>query len=240
MTGLKPERYTLDDCADQPVSICGKVLRAHKSGALYWPGERALIVADLHFEKGSSFAPHGQFLPPYDTRETITRLATVIDHYDPDTVIALGDSLHDGSAIARMTSDDLDALRLLQDDRQWIWVFGNHDTEIDARLGGEAASELQLEGLTLRHTPRHGGVSHEIAAHMHPAARVVLHGTSLRRPCFVGNGLRLVIPAFGAYTGGLNILDPAFEPLFGNDGFTVWMLGQEGVYPIAPRLLRPD
>jgi hypothetical protein len=107
-------------------------------------------------------------------------------------------------------------------------------------MGGHVRSELRVGGLSLRHAPRSGRVPHEIAGHMHPAARVWLHGCAIRRPCFVSNGLRIVLPAFGAYTGGLNVLDPAFEPLFGNDGMSVWMLGQEGLYPVASRLLRED
>lgn len=237
---LKPERLGIEDFADQPVSICGKAFLAHMSGALYWPAERALIVSDLHLEKGSAFAARGQFLPPYDTRETLLRLASLIDHYRPETIIALGDSLHDNDGAARMDTRDLDLLHMLQDDRDWIWITGNHDTRIDGVLSGYAVAEITVEGITLRHEPRRGAVTHEIAGHFHPAARLVLHGTSLRRPCFVGNGRRLVVPAFGAFTGGLNILDSAFEPLFGADGVSVWMLGQEGLYPVAPRLLRDD
>ena len=237
---LKPDRLTLGDCADQTVALCGKIFFAHKSGALYWPSERALIVADLHFEKGSSYAARGQMLPPYDTRETLRKLAQAIDHYQADTIIALGDSVHDAAACDRISAEDLEALRILQEDRDWIWLAGNHDPKIDRRLGGHVMAQLTVEGVTFRHEPASGAVTHEIAAHMHPAARLVMNGASLRRPCFVGNGLRLVMPAFGAFTGGLNILDLAFEPLFGADGFRVWMLGQEGLYPIAPRLLRGD
>ncbi len=237
---LKPDRLGLDDCADQPLSICGKAFRAHKSGALYWPAEKALIVSDLHLEKGSSFAAHGQLLPPYDTRETLRKLAAAIDTYDAATVICLGDSLHDAGAAERMDPSDGDTLRILQEDREWIWITGNHDPAIDRGLGGNVRPNLRVEGLTLRHEPLPGAVTHEIAGHLHPAARLVMHGTALRRPCFVGNGLRLVMPAFGAYTGGLNILDTAFEPLFGNDGMDVWMLGQEGLYPVATRLLKED
>lgn len=240
MVALKPDRLGLDDCADQPLSLCGKSLLAHKSGALYWPAENALIVSDLHFEKGSSFAARGQMLPPYDTRDTLHKLATVIDYYQAATIIALGDSLHDAAAVSRMNSDDRDALRFMQDDREWIWITGNHDPEIDKTLGGHVLSQLTVEGITLRHEPANGAVSHEIAGHLHPAAKIVLHATALRRPCFVSNGLRLVMPAFGAFTGGLNILGTAFEPVFGNEGMAVFMLGQEGVYPIAPRLLQCD
>lgn len=240
MSSLRPERFNLNDARDQPVSICGKAFRAHMSGALYWPAEKALIVSDLHLEKGSHFAARGQMLPPYDTRETLRKLADVIDMYDAATVIALGDSLHDAKAAERMDAADLATLRILQDDREWIWIAGNHDPELAPTLGGTVLPGLTVEGITLHHEPSIGAVTHEIAGHLHPAARLVVHGTSLRRPCFVANGLRLVMPAFGAFTGGLNILDAAFEPLFGNDGMAVWMLGQEGLYPVATRLLRDD
>lgn len=240
MAGFTPERFSPSDFADCPLSICGKALRAHMSGALYWPSEKALIVSDLHLEKGSSFAARGQMLPPYDTAETLSKLAVAIDHYDAETVIALGDSFHDGSAAERIAGSDLETLHMLQEDREWIWITGNHDPAIDKRLGGAALPELKVEGLTLRHTPRTGAVTHEIAGHFHPAARMVMHGTALRRPCFAGNGRRLVMPAFGAYTGGLNVLDDAFAPLFGNDGLMVWLLGQEGLYPVATRLLKED
>ncbi|MCU0953100.1 MAG: ligase-associated DNA damage response endonuclease PdeM [Hyphomicrobium sp.] len=237
---LKPERLDAGEFNDQPVSVCGKAFRADYSGALYWPAEDALIVADLHLEKGSSFARNGIMLPPYDTRETLTRLAEAIDRYGAQTIIALGDSLHDADGAARLTPEDRESLRILQEDREWIWITGNHDPQIGRELGGNVLPDLTVEGLTFRHEPSTGRVTHEIAAHLHPAAKLSLHGYSFRRPCFVGNGLRLVMPAFGTYTGGLNILDEAFDPIFGSDGMSVWMLGQEGLYPVAPRLLRPD
>ena len=237
---LKPERLDAGEFNDQPVSICGKAFRADFWGALYWPAEDALIVADLHLEKGSSFARKGIMLPPYDTRETLNRLAEAIDRFGAATVIALGDNLHDEDATSRISAEDLETLRILQEDREWIWITGNHDPRISTVLGGHVRDEITAEGLTFRHMPASGRVTHEIAGHLHPAARLSLHGYSFRRPCFVSNGLRLVMPAFGTYAGGLNILDEAFEPLFGNDGMSVWILGQEGLYPVAPRLLKPD
>ena len=237
---LSPERARIGDAAAQMLSICGKQFLADMSGALYWPGERALIVADLHLEKASAHAKRGTLLPPYDTRETLERLAIAIERYDPEVVIALGDSLHDGGASDRIASGDLAALRILQEDRRWIWVTGNHDPDIGQQLGGEAVDDLTTGGLRLVHMPTDGHATHEIAGHLHPAARLSLYGHTLRRPCFIGNRLRLVLPAFGAFTGGLNVLDAAFLPLFGNDGFGVWMLGQEGVYPVATRQLHGD
>jgi hypothetical protein len=241
MLQLKPERLRLQiDTGRQQLPICGKSVIADSSGAIFWPAERALLVADLHLEKASSYAESGTMLPPYDTRDTLLRLAETIDRYDPDRIVALGDSLHDQSAVLRMSEDNLEILRMMQEDREWIWLTGNHDRDIPACLGGRAAAELRLAGIALRHHPAPGGVTHEIAGHMHPAARLSIHGYSIRRPCFVSNGRRIVMPAFGTFAGGLNVLDDAFMPLFGNGGIAVWMLGQEGLYPVAPRLLSQD
>lgn len=240
MLELKPERLAFDDFQIQDISVCGKLFRADRSGALYWPSEDALIVADLHLEKGSALARRGQLVPPYDTRETLNRLAAAIDRFGAGTIIALGDSLHDVDASARIGLEELEILQIMQEDREWIWVTGNHDPAVGERLGGTVVSEIEVESIVLRHEPRTGGVTHEIAGHLHPAAKLSMYGYTLRRPCFVGNGRRLVMPAFGTYTGGLNILDDAFEPLFGNDGMQVWMLGQEGLYPVATRLLKED
>lgn len=233
----KPHR---NDFACQPIEVCGARLVADSTGALYWPAQRALIVADLHLEKGSAGAGRGLLLPPYDTRATLSKLAGVADRLAAEVVIALGDSLHDRGAALRIAGDDLDALHAIQTGRDWIWITGNHDPAIDRRLGGAVLAEIRLSGLTLRHQPAAGPATREVAGHLHPAAKVSLSGHALRRPCFVGNGRRLVLPAFGAYTGGLNVLDDAFSLLFGRGDFAVWLLGQEGLYPVATRQLRPD
>lgn len=241
MLELKPERFHLVlETMSHPVAIGGKQLIADNSGALYWPSERTLLVADLHLEKGSSYAERGTMLPPYDTRQTLMRLAEVIDRYEPARVIALGDSLHDVGAAKRMSAGDLEILRIMQEDREWIWLTGNHDPQIATSLGGRVCGEFEACGIALRHQPAIGCATHEIAGHMHPAARLSMYGYSIRRPCFVGNGRRLVMPAFGAFAGGLNVLDDAFQPLFGNGGLAVWMLGQEGLYPVATRFLSGD
>ncbi|MBX9926354.1 MAG: ligase-associated DNA damage response endonuclease PdeM [Hyphomicrobiaceae bacterium] len=233
-------RFDADDFREQEISICGKLFVALAAGALYWPAEDALIVADLHLEKGSAYARHGQMLPPYDTRATLARLAAVLDQIDASTVVALGDSFHDRGGPERMSEQDADVLKVLQDGRDWIWLTGNHDPAVGERAGGVVRESITVEGITLRHEPTTARVTHEIAGHLHPAAKLSRHGHTIRRPCFVGNGLRLVLPAFGAFTGGLNVLDEAFEPLFGSDGISVWMLGQDGLYPVAPRNLRGD
>ena len=139
-----------------------------------------------------------------------------------------------------MEPRDADALRIMQSACEWIWVTGNHDPEIAQWLGGYVIDSLTVEGITLRHEPRGAWTTHEIAGHLHPAAKISRDGYTLRRPCFIGNGQRLVVPAFGSYTGGLNVLDEAFDPLFGGQAFAVWLMGQEGLYPVATRLLRED
>lgn len=221
------------------ISVCDIAFLADRSGALFASGSRTLVVADLHLEKGSASARLGRMLPPYDTRETLDRLGRVIDRYRPRTVVALGDSLHDRDAALRMASADRQSLAQLQSGRQWIWVRGNHDHEIATDLGGDVVSELALGALVLRHEPRPEPGVTEIAGHMHPAARITARGTGIRRRCFVGDGRRLVLPAFGAFTGGLNVCDAAFAPLFAAEP-EVLMLGEAGVYPISPGLLRPD
>ncbi len=240
MLELKPERFELADYASHPMSVCGKAFVGDMSGALYWPGEKTLIIADMHLEKGSAYAARGQMLPPYDTRETLLRLARVMDAYQAETVLALGDSFHDAQGFGRLHDDDRQILSILQDDRRWVWVSGNHDPTIAPAAGGERVADITIAGMTFRHEPRAMHTTHEIAGHLHPAAKLSLYGHSLRRPCFIGNGRRLVLPAFGSYAGGLNVLDPAFEPIFGYDGFAVWMLGDGGLYPVATRRLLAD
>jgi DNA ligase-associated metallophosphoesterase len=228
------------DRATQTLTVGGTALVADCSGALYWPAERTLLVADLHLEKGSSYAAAGTLLPPYDTRETLARLAEAIERYEPARIVALGDSFHDRDAVERIAADDLASLQALQRGRDWIWIAGNHDPTISARAGGCIADGLEIAGLTLRHAPAAAGATHEIAGHLHPAAKLSMYGTTIRRPCFVGNGRRLVMPAFGAFTGGLNVLDEAFRALFAGSDIAVWMLGRARLYPVATRALSAD
>ncbi len=237
---LKPERFATSEYRSHHISVGGKSLIADMSGALYWPSESMLMVADMHLEKGSSFAARGQMIPPYDTRDTLLRLARTIDLYQASTIVALGDSFHDSNGFDRMDAEDRDILKLIQEGRRWIWISGNHDPTIASAAGGERLDTLNVGGLTFRHDPTPSQITHEIAGHMHPAAKLCLYGYSLRRPCFIGNRRRLIIPAFGSYTGGLNVLDAAFSAMFGNDGFAVWMMGEEGLYPIATRRLKAD
>lgn len=235
MTGTEARSF-----CTRSMQIAGTEVVADRSGALYVPAEHTLIVADLHLEKGSASARRGIMLPPYDSRETLRRLADVVARYRPRCVVALGDSLHDRSAESRLGSVERAEVSDLQTGRDWLWITGNHDPVISADLGGAVAASLHLGAIILRHEPTPGDAPGEIAGHLHPAARVVLGGTGMRRPCFVGNGMRLVLPAFGAFTGGLNVLEQAFATLFVDHHFDVHVLGQNGVYPLARASLRTD
>ncbi|MGA0532235.1 ligase-associated DNA damage response endonuclease PdeM [Hansschlegelia sp. KR7-227] len=228
------------DALEPTIDVAGVALIAHPSGALYEPGSAALIVADLHLEKGSSFARRGQFLPPYDTATTLARLARLVETYRPRAVIALGDSFHDRGGPQRLADGDRETLAALQSGRDWIWVAGNHDPEPPVGCGGEACAETGIGTLTLRHEPKAGASPGELAGHLHPVAKVAVRGRALRRRCFATDGARVVLPAFGAYAGGLNVRDAAFGGLFAAGSLTAWMLGETGVYAVAGWGLRPD
>ena len=215
------------------ISLRGSALVADPAGALYWPDEKLLIVADLHLEKGSAFAVRGVLLPPYDTAETLARLAPLIAHYAPRRVIALGDNFHDGGGPARMADGDRAALKALQRGRDWIWIVGNHDPDPVENIGGAFIETLALGSLTFRHEPTDEPQAGEIAGHLHPVARVARRGRAVSRRCFASDGERLVMPAFGAYAGGLNVRDRAFAQLFGARSFTAHMLGERRIYAVA-------
>jgi uncharacterized protein len=215
------------------IVIAGVSLLADCAGALYWPEQSLLAVADLHLEKGSSFAARGQLLPPYDTAATLASLARLIAHYAPRVVLALGDSFHDGGGPARLSDGDRDNLRALQRGRDWIWITGNHDPEPTANIGGIFIEAFALGPLTFRHLPT--GADGEIAGHLHPVARITHRGRAVSRRCFAADLTRLVMPAFGAFTGGLNIRDAAFADLFGTLKFTAHMLGEDRLYSFAAK-----
>jgi len=222
------------------LKIDGHTLRPLVAGALYWEAEDTLLVADLHLEKGAAFAARGMLLPPYDTRATLSRLERIIQALDPKRDVALGDSFHRSECADNLARDDFALLRSLQKGRDWFWICGNHDPHLPDSVGGTVCGSLTIEGVVLRHEPSKAALSPEIVGHLHPIARISRRGTVVRRRCFANDGSRLVMPAFGAYTGGLNVLDEAFLPVFGQDGFHVWMMGHEGLYPVATRLLRED
>jgi hypothetical protein len=210
------------------------------AGALFWEAERTLIVADLHLEKGAAFAERGMLLPPYDTRTTLLRLAACIVSLSPRRVVALGDSFHRSHLADTLTASDRDGLLMLQRGRDWYWVLGNHDPELPASIGGVVCGSLSIGGITLRHEPTTDTVTPEIAGHLHPVARIARSGLGIRRKCFATDGRKLVMPAFGAYAGGLNVLDRAFTPLFVRHRLEAWMTGRTDVYPFQAGQLLPD
>lgn len=209
------------------------------SGALWLEHDRTLVVADLHLEKGSSFARRGQMLPPYDTRETLARLEAEVRALSPYAVVLLGDTFHDGEAETRLAADDAARLVALSTGRSLVWVVGNHDEDGPSALPGQVLADLTLAGLALIHEPTAGLARAEVAGHLHPCARVVGKSASVRRRCFVTDGERLVLPAFGAYAGGLNILDTAFRSLLARPPLAV-ALGRGRAHAIGWRSLRPD
>ena len=213
------------------VSIAGVTLIADLSGAFFWESERLLIVSDLHLEKGSSYATRGVLLPPYDTVATLARLAAVIARHDPRSVIALGDSFHDRKAHERLAPADRQAVAALQARRDWIWIAGNHDPALPRDIGGLVASEVAVGGIVFRHEPT--GAAGEIAGHLHPKARVTTRGRTMERRCFASDGMRAVMPAFGAYTGGLSIRDAAFQKIFRTPGLMAHVLGDNRMHAIA-------
>jgi DNA ligase-associated metallophosphoesterase len=209
------------------------------SGALWWSRERLLAVADLHLEKGSSYAATaGRLIPPYDSAQTLRRLAAVIARLRPATVICLGDSFHDKRAALRLAPADAALLRNLVAARRWIWIGGNHDPAPPPEFGGEVADEIAMGELTFRHQADRAGVN-EISGHFHPVASVATRGRGLRRRCFTVGHQRLIMPAFGAYAGGLNVLDPAVSVLFPM-GFEVHVMGEGKLHRLAMNQLRPD
>jgi DNA ligase-associated metallophosphoesterase len=225
--------------ADEVFMLGRLALVPDLSGALWLPQERTLVVADLHLEKGSAYAARGVFLPPYDSAATLAALAAAILRLTPARVIALGDSFHDRAAETRISADSLSALRQLQAGRDWVWVTGNHDPEISREMGGESLDRIEIAGVSLRHEPSRGPTGFEIAGHLHPAGKVRMRGRALRRRCFALSPQRCILPAMGAYAGGLNLRDDAFRPFF-RAGLSAHMLGDGRLFRIDERLLLPD
>jgi hypothetical protein len=238
---IAPEPYDFATavCGSLRLSLAGREAMLRASGALWLEAEGALVVADLHLEKGSSYAARGQMLPPYDTRETLKRLGAEVAALEPKVVVLLGDTFHDRRSEDRLAEGDAATLRALATGRTLVWVVGNHDAEGPRALPGERADELALAGLTLRHEPRAGPAPGEAAGHLHPAARVRGAKGSVRRRCFVTDGERIVLPAFGAYAGGLNVRDPAFCGLFGRPPLAA-ALGPSRVHAVGWRSLAAD
>lgn len=214
------------------IGIAGVAALCDPRGALYLPDHNVLIVSDLHLEKGSAAARRGRLLPPYDTLATLDLLAAVIATHRPATVVSLGDSFHDDGGAGRMPALYRDKLAALMRGREWIWVAGNHDPAAPEGLSGMVAQEIAIANLRLRHEPQAGAGPGEIAGHLHPGAMVLRRGRTVRRRCFATDGERLVMPAFGAFTGALNVLDRAYEGLFRRESLVAHMLGEARIYAV--------
>ncbi|MEO1536341.1 MAG: ligase-associated DNA damage response endonuclease PdeM [Pseudomonadota bacterium] len=185
-------------------------LTARPSGALFWAEERALVVSDLHLGKSERIARRGgALLPPYDTIETLTRLSADVEATRPWTVICLGDSFDDLAAAKSVSRDHVDTLARLQAGRRWVWIEGNHDPR-PVDLGGEHLVQLRLGPLTFRHIAEAAAEPGEVSGHYHPKARV----RHMSRPCFMRDADRLILPAYGCYTGGLDWTTPVLRALF--------------------------
>jgi hypothetical protein len=209
-----------------PIHLAGERLMLDPAGALYWPATHLLVVSDLHLEKGSSYARRGQLLPPWDTHATLDRLTLLLRRYQPRIVITLGDSFHDADGSSRLPVGEFARLRGMTETHRFIWVQGNH----------EWVETFATTTLTFRHQARSGAEA-EISGHHHPKAAVPARGTSVSRPCFVTDSRRVVMPAFGAYTGGLDVRDPAITRLFPRGG-RVFLLGKERLFSFALGTLR--
>ncbi len=230
---LSPRR---NPCGGLHVTVAGETCVLRCSGALHVRAHDVLVAADLHLEKGSAFAARGQMLPPYDSAATLARLEDEVAEVNPRTVVLLGDSFHDSRSIPRMASTDLERLERMAFGRDWIWLEGNHDrdalgADLDC-LPGRVVGEMSVGALRLVHEPQPGSRPGEVAGHLHPCAKVAAYARAVRRPCFLTDGSRLILPAFGAFTGGLNARDAAFAELFDQPPLAA-ALGRDRVHPLA-------
>lgn len=225
-------------CGGCRLEVNGTTVVARSSGALWIEAERTLAAGDLHFEKGSAYGARGQLLPPYDTMATLERLEAEVSALRPDRIVLMGDTFHDRWAEDRLTAEVIERLKALGEGRTVVWLAGNHDPEPPRGLPGEVAEDLSIHGLKLTHEPHAGHAPGEIAGHLHPVATVTGYGARVRRRCFVTDGRRMILPAFGAYAGGLNIADRAFAGLFEAPP-TALILGGERIHAVPWQKLAP-
>lgn len=229
--------------SEDTVAFQGAVLVPDLSGALFWPARGWLLVADLHLETGAAAARRGRLLPPYDTGATLARLEAVIARRRPEAVVCLGDSFHDQAGADGLRPADRARLQALMAGRRWLWITGNHDHDSARSLGGQTLPELTEQGLIFRHeadaSANGGGGRREISGHYHPVAKVSTRGRRVRSRCFAIGRERLILPAFGAYTGGLNVLDRALNRLLGAS-FEVRLIGRDRLHRFAHSQLAGD
>jgi hypothetical protein len=210
------------------------------SGVLHEPNEKILIVSDLHLEKASSLARRGSLLPPYDTLDTLRRLSLAIDRLRPQTIISLGDTWHDTHGPSRMGDDNSALFAALRKKMDWIFITGNHDPDPPHFSSARVMNEIEIGGVYFRHEPNIKITEPEIAGHLHPAAKIRAKGRSVRRKCFISDSMRCVLPAFGSLTGGLNVLDKAFNPLFPEQKFLTHIVSSDQLFTVGPQSLVSD
>lgn len=218
------------------ILLCGKAFQADPTGALYWPAESTLIVADLQLSKCSYLDDDDVVLPPYDTASSFEKLEEALDRYDPERVIALGNSFSGHM----LTSHQRDWLQDMMENRDWYWVMNQEAHAKPDHIDGVVVPQLMLGGIKFRAEPLRAPVANEIAGALHPVAQINEYGHGIRGRCFVSNGMRLVLPSMGNYSAGLNVLGEAFDPLLGRSGIFVWLINNERVYPVASGLLLED
>ena len=213
-----------------PFSFCGHELAALPQGALFWPARRALLVADLHLEKASWFARLGQMLPPYDSVATLADLTALAAASGAEEIWCLGDSFHDRDGCDRLPTKAREMLVGLTSDTRWTWIVGNHDPAIADHCGGAVVEEAEVDGLMLRHEADPDERRPELSGHFHPKFRITHRGRNVSRRCFVAAERKLILPAFGALTGGLDAAHPEIVRAVGGQA--------HALVPLADRLLR--
>ncbi|HEX5239240.1 MAG TPA: ligase-associated DNA damage response endonuclease PdeM [Sphingomicrobium sp.] len=213
-----------------PFSFAGETFEATSSGALYWRALQSLLIADLHLEKASWYAAGGQFLPPYDSHATLTAVARDAERTGAERIFCLGDSFHDRFGCDRLPNDARELLTGLTAAHSWTWIVGNHDPAFADRCGGEIVGEVEIGGVVLRHEAAAGELRAEISGHFHPKLRVNLNGRHISRRCFVVSATKIIMPAFGALTGGLDARHPEILRSVGSDA--------AALVPVSDRLLR--
>lgn len=213
-----------------PLSFAGHEFLALPEAALFWPDQGALLVADLHFEKASWYARFGQFLPPHDSQATLDMVEALVARTGARSVFSLGDSFHDSDGAARLDRNTRDRLISLTERMDWTWITGNHDVGVTAMPGGRRMAEAEVEGIRLRHEAEPDDPRPEISGHFHPKLRLSLRGRHVSRRCFVGSATKLILPALGALTGGLDAGHGEIRRAVGP--------GAAALVPVADRLLR--
>ncbi len=213
-----------------PLSFAGETFLATASGALFWKAREALLVADLHLEKASWFARLGQLLPPYDSHATLTALADEVERTGATRLYCLGDSFHDRFGCDRLPSDSRALLEALTSRLDWTWIVGNHDPGFADHCGGTIVQEVEVAGIILRHEALSNDPRAEISGHFHPKLRLNLNGRRIARRCFVASDRKLILPAFGSLTGGLDARHPEIVRAMSGEAVAL--------VPVADRLLR--